>query len=237
MNEFVREERLIGKDAMEKLKKSRVAVFGVGGVGGYVVETLARAGVGALDLIDADTVSLTNINRQIIALHSTVGMKKTAVAAARVRDINPECSVREYPVFFDAETADGFDFSAYDYVVDAVDTVTAKIALIERAKAAGTPIICSMGTGNKLDPSRFEVSLIEKTDTDPLARVMRLELRKRHIGKVKCVYSKEIPQTPLPDEEAPVSGKHSSPASISFVPPAAGLLLAGEVIRDLIAKM
>ncbi len=224
MRSFERTESLIGAAALEKLRKSRVAVFGVGGVGGYVVEALARSGVGALDLIDNDVVSETNINRQIIALHSTIGKKKTEVAAARVRDINPDVKVVTHELFFLPETAQQLDFSQYDYVVDAIDTVAGKIALIERAKGANVPVISSMGTGNKLNASAFEVADISKTSVCPLARVMRRELKKRGIQNVKVVYSKEEPKEN--------GGK--VPASIAFVPPVAGLLLAGEVIKDLI---
>lgn len=224
MRIFERMESLIGTAALEKLKNSRVAVFGVGGVGGYVVEALARSGVGALDLIDNDVVSETNINRQIIALHSTIGKKKTEVAAARVRDINPEIKVITHELFFLPETAQQLDFSQYDYVVDAIDTVAGKIALIERAKEANVPVISSMGTGNKLNASAFEVADISKTSVCPLARVMRRELKKRGIENVKVVYSKEEPKEN--------GGK--VPASIAFVPPVAGLIIAGEVIKDLI---
>lgn len=226
-----RTENLIGKDAVAKLQKARVAVFGVGGVGGYVVEALARSGVGAIDLIDNDKVALSNINRQIIALHSTVGEWKTDVAAKRVKDINPDIKVRTYNLFFLPETADEFDFDGVDYVVDAIDTVSGKIALIESAKARNISVISSMGTGNKLDPTAFEVADITKTSVCPLARVMRRELKKRGIEHVKVVYSKEEPKTSgRVDEE---SGK-SIPASISFVPSVAGLIIAGEVIKDLI---
>lgn len=224
MEIFSRTEKLIGKAALEKLKNSRVAVFGVGGVGGYVVEALARSGVGALDLIDNDRVSESNINRQIIALRSTIGKQKTEVAAARVKDINPEIKVRTHNVFFLPETADSFDFSLFDYVVDAIDTVSGKIALIESAKRANVPVISSMGTGNKLDPTVFEVADISKTSVCPLARVMRRELKKRGIEKVKVVYSKEEPK----ETEGGV------PSSIAFVPPVAGLIIAGEVVKDLI---
>ncbi len=224
MEIFSRTEKLIGKAALERLKNCRVAVFGIGGVGGYVVEALARSGVGALDLIDNDRVSESNINRQIIALHSTIGKQKTEVAAARVKDINPEIKVRTHNLFFLPETADSFDFSLFDYVVDAIDTVSGKIALIERAKGANVPVISSMGTGNKLDNTRFEVADISKTSVCPLARVMRRELKKRGVEGVKVVYSKEEPK------ETGVS----VPASISFVPPVAGLVIAGEVVKDLI---
>ena len=224
MEIFSRTENLIGQAALEKLKNARVAVFGVGGVGGYVVEALARSGVGALDLIDNDKVQESNVNRQIIALHSTIGKQKTEVAAARVKDINPEIQVRTHNVFFLPETADLIDFSLFDYVVDAIDTVSGKIALIERAKGANVPVISSMGTGNKLNATAFEVADISKTSVCPLARVMRRELKKRGIEKVKVVYSKEEPKETI----------GSVPASISFVPPVAGLIIAGEVIKDLI---
>ena len=229
--QFSRTALLIGEEGVEKLKKSRVAVFGVGGVGGYVVEALARSGVGALDLIDKDTVSLSNVNRQIIALHSTVGRLKTEVAAERAKDINPDICVRVHNVFYLPETADQFDFSAYDYVVDAIDTVSGKLALIEQAKWAKVPVISSMGAGNKLDATAFEVADITKTSVCPLARVMRRELKKRGIEHLKVVYSKEEPlPSPLVDEE---SGK-SIPGSISFVPSVVGLIIAGEVIKDLV---
>ncbi|MBQ7368829.1 MAG: tRNA threonylcarbamoyladenosine dehydratase [Clostridia bacterium] len=224
MEIFSRTESLIGKSALEKLKNSRVAVFGVGGVGGYAVEALVRSGVGALDLIDNDIVSESNLNRQIVALHSTIGKKKTEVAAARARDVNPEIKVRTHEVFFLPETAEEFDFSRYDYVIDAIDTVSGKIALIEKAKRENVPIISAMGAGNKLDPTAFAVDDISKTSVCPLARVMRRELKKRGIDKVKVVYSKEEPQ----------KNDGSVPASIAFVPSVAGLILAGEVVKDLI---
>ena len=229
--QFSRTELLLGKEGVEKLKKARVAVFGVGGVGGYVVEALARSGVGALDLIDKDVVSESNINRQIIALHSTVGQFKTEAAANRARDINPNIIVRVQNVFYLPENAHEFDFSQYDYVVDAIDTVSGKIAIIEQAKRCNTPIISSMGAGNKLDPTAFEVADISKTSVCPLARVMRRELKKRGIEHVKVVYSKEEPlPSNVTDEE---SGK-SVPGSIAFVPSVVGLIIAGEVIKDLI---
>ena len=228
---FSRTEILLGKSAMEKLKNARVAVFGVGGVGGYVVEALARSGVGTLDLIDNDSVSESNVNRQIIALHSTIGRAKVDVAKERVKDINPDICVHAHKVFYLPETADEFDFTKYDYVVDAIDTVSGKLALIERAKEAKVPVISSMGAGNKLDPTAFEVADIQKTSVCPLARVMRRELKKRGIDHVKVVYSKEEPlPSPLQDEE---SGK-PIPGSIAFVPSVVGLILAGEVIKDLI---
>ncbi len=224
---------LIGEEGVEKLKKARVAVFGIGGVGGYVVEALARSGVGALDLVDKDVVSESNLNRQIIALHSTVGKLKTEVAKERAEDINPEIAVRCYNVFYLPENADDFDFSVYDYIVDAIDTVSGKISIIERAKAANIPIISAMGAGNKLDPTAFEVADISKTSVCPLARVLRRELKKRGIEHVKVVYSKEEPtNSGLTDEE---SGKPLA-GSIAFVPSVMGLLLAGEVIKDLVAK-
>ena len=228
---FSRTEILLGKSAMEKLKNARVAVFGVGGVGGYVVEALARSGVGTLDLIDNDSVSESNVNRQIIALHSTIGRAKVDVAKERVKDINPDICVHAHQVFYLPETADEFDFTKYDYVVDAIDTVSGKLALIERAKEVKVPVISSMGAGNKLDPTAFEVADIQKTSVCPLARVMRRELKKRGIDHVKVVYSKEEPlPSPLQDEE---SGK-PIPGSIAFVPSVVGLILAGEVIKDLI---
>ena len=232
--QFLRTEMLLGRDAIEKLHSARVAVFGLGGVGGYAVEALARSGVGSLDLIDSDIVSISNLNRQILAAHSTVGMLKVDAARQRVLDINPACVVRTYPIFYTPETADSFDFTQYDYIVDAIDTVTGKLALVERAKAAGTPIICCMGTGNKLDASAFQVADISKTSMCPLARVMRKELSKRGIRHLKVVYSQEEAITPTGwEEEAAALGKRQIPGSVAFVPGAAGLLLAGEVVRDL----
>ena len=229
--QFSRTALLVGEEGVEKLKNSRVAVFGVGGVGGYVVEALARSGVGALELIDKDTVSVSNINRQIIALHSTVGRLKTEVMAERVKDINPDCKVSVRNLFYLPETAGEFDFSSYDYVVDAIDTVSGKLALIEQAKAANIPVISSMGAGNKLNATAFEVADITKTSVCPLARVMRRELKKRGIEHLKVVYSKEEPlPSALTDEE---SGK-PIPGSIAFVPSVVGLIIAGEVIKDLI---
>ena len=236
MNEqFSRTGILLGEAAVRKLNKARVAVFGIGGVGGYTVEALARCGVGQLDLIDSDTVSVSNINRQIIATHSSVGKLKVEVAKARILDINPECSVRTYPIFYLPETAQQFDFTQYDYIVDAIDTVTGKLQLVERAVAAGTPIICSMGTGNKLDPAAFMVSDISKTSMCPLARIMRKELKKRGISHLKVVYSQEEALTPdVDEEELKRTGKRQIPGSVAFVPGAAGLILAGEVVKDLI---
>ena len=233
--EFVRTAMLLGEEAIEKLRKARVAVFGVGGVGGYAVEALARCGVGALDLIDSDTVSRSNINRQILATCSTVGMLKVDAAKTRVLDINPDCMVTTYPIFYLPETAEQFDFTQYDYIVDCIDTVTGKLQLVERAVAAGTPIICSMGTGNKLDPSAFRVADIAKTSMCPLARIMRKELKKRGIGHIKVVYSQEEALTPAVDEEElKRTGKRQIPGSVAFVPGAAGLVLAGAVVKDLI---
>ena len=232
--QFLRTEMLLGSEAIRRLQKARVAVFGLGGVGGYAVEALARSGVGSLDLIDSDTVSVSNLNRQLLATHSTVGMLKVDAARNRVLDINPDCIVRTYPVFYTPDTAGQFDFTQYDYIVDAIDTVTGKLALVERAKAADTPIICSMGTGNKLDASAFRVADISKTAMCPLARVMRKELSKRGIRHLKVVYSQEEALTPTGwEEEAAALGKRQIPGSVAFVPGAAGLLLAGEVVREL----
>lgn len=235
MNEqFFRTAMLLGENAMERLKNAHVAVFGIGGVGGYVVEALARAGIGHLTLIDSDTVSLSNLNRQLLATHSTLGMPKVEAAKARILDINPEAQVETYPIFYTPETAHLLDFSRFDYIVDAIDTVTGKLALVERANAAHTPIICCMGTGNKLDASAFQVSDISKTSMCPLARVMRKELGKRGIRHLKVVYSQEEALTPTGwEEEAAAIGKRQIPGSVSFVPGAAGLILAGEVIKDI----
>ena len=231
--EFSRTAMLLGEDGLERLQRARVAVFGLGGVGGYTVEALARAGIGTLDLIDNDTVSLSNINRQILATHATVGMAKTEAAKRRVLEINPEAVVYTHQVFYTAETAGQFDFTQYDYIVDAIDTVTGKLQLAQQAVAAGTPIICCMGTGNKLDPTRFEVTDISKTTMCPLARVMRKELGKRGIRHLKVVYSREEAMKPTGwEEEAAAIGKRQIPGSVSFVPGAAGLILAGEVIKD-----
>ncbi len=229
--QFSRTALLLGQEGVEKLKKARVAVFGVGGVGGYVVEALARSGVGALDLIDNDVVSLSNINRQIIALHSTLGRQKTEVAAERAKDINPDISVRTHNVFYLPETASQFDFSQYDYIVDAIDTVSGKIALIEQAKAVNVPIISAMGAGNKMDATAFEVADVSQTSVCPLARVMRRELKKRGIEHLKVVYSKE---EPLPAKAVDEGTGKPIPASIAFVPSVVGLIVAGEVIKDLI---
>lgn len=241
MNEFSRTELLIGQAALEKLQNSRVAIFGVGGVGGYVCEALVRSGVGHFDLIDNDTVSLTNINRQIIALHSTIGKLKVDVMKERMLDINPDVDVLVHPCFYLPETADQFDFSNYDYVVDAIDTVAGKIEIIVQADAHQVPVISSMGAGNKLNPAMMEVSDIYKTSVCPLARVMRRELKKRHIKHCKVVYSKEKAIQPsqaslekyVADSEGNFT-KKSIPGSTAFVPSVAGLILASEVIKDLI---
>ena len=232
IDQFSRFRLLVGDEAFQKLQKSRVAVFGVGGVGGYVVEALARSGIGALDLVDDDTVSISNINRQIIATLDTVGLFKVDVAEERIKSINPSCVVTKYKTFFLPENAGEFDFSLFDYVIDAIDTVKGKIEIVCRSKDAGVPVISSMGAGNKLDPAQFEVSDLSKTSCDPLARVMRRELRKRGIEHIKVVYSKEKALKPknISDE---TSVKRSIPGSAAFVPSAAGLIIAGEVIKDL----
>lgn len=224
---------LIGEKAIATLKNSRVAVFGAGGVGGYVIEALARSGVGAIDIIDNDTVSESNINRQIIALRSTIGSLKTEIARKRVLDINPECKVTLFETFVLPENIDSFDFSCYDYIVDAIDTVSGKLAIIEKAYKEGIPVISSMGTGNKLDPTKFTITDISKTSVCPLARVMRYELKKRGVKKVKVLFSTEEPIKPDKSEN---SGKRTPPGSISFVPSAAGLIIGGEVIKDLIIQ-
>ncbi len=232
---FSRTELLLGKEKMEKLRAARVAVFGIGGVGSYTVEALVRSGVGALDLIDSDRIAPSNLNRQIIALRDTLGEYKVDAAKARIASISPDCAVRTYPIFYTPETAGVFDFAEYDYVVDAIDTVSAKIDLVMRAQAAGVPIISSMGAGNKLDPTAFEVADIYKTSVCPLARVMRAELKKRGVKRLKVVYSKEQPISPVSPASDPASpGKRTVPGSVSFVPSAAGLIIAGEVVKDLI---
>ena len=239
MNPYSRTEFLLGKAAMEKLRRCRVAVFGLGGVGGYAVEALARSGIGALDLIDHDTISMTNLNRQILATRDTVGQSKAQVAAARVRAIDPDIAVRAMQTFFSPDTADQFQFESYDYVIDAIDTVTGKLALVTAAKAAGTPIICAMGAGNKLDPTAFRVTDIYKTSVCPLARIMRKECRKRGIDSLKVVYSEEEPVicTLQPDDPALSElpeGRNALPGSCAFVPSVMGLIIAGEVIKELI---
>lgn len=227
MEEFCRTERLLGAAALEKLSKSRVAVFGIGGVGGHAAEALVRSGVGALDLIDGDDVVLSNINRQIIALHSTVGQPKTEAAAARFLDINPELKLRKFQFRLSEETVEKFDFSEYDYVVDAIDDVRAKVLLAVKCKESQTPLISSMGAGNKLDPTKFQVADIYKTSVCPLARVMRRELKQRGIERLKVVFSTEPPHAPTKEGERVV------PASCAFVPSVAGLIIAGEVVRQL----
>lgn len=239
--EFIRTQMLLGEEAMAKLAASRVAVFGIGGVGGYVVEALARSGIGALDLIDHDRISESNLNRQILASRSSLGKFKVEAAAARIADINPAIRVRCHQTFYLPETADQFDFSEYDYVVDAVDTVTAKLALVMQAVSSGTPIISSMGTGNKLDPSALRLADISRTSVDPLARIMRKELRKRSVEHLKVVFSTELPIKPVISENHDESGDHgdlpagrrSTPGSTVFVPAAAGLLIASAVVSDL----
>ena len=250
LNQFSRTELLLGKEAMDKLENARVAVFGIGGVGGYVCEALVRSGIGAFDLIDDDKVCLTNLNRQIIATRKTVGQYKTEVMRDRILDINPKADVRIHNCFYLPENAADFDFSEYDYVVDAVDTVTAKIELIMRAKEAGTPVISSMGAGNKLDASAFRVADIYKTKVCPLAKVMRRELKKRGVKKLKVVYSTEASLKPLETMETSCrtgcvcppgtvhkcTDRRAIPGSISFVPSVAGLIIGGEVIKDLIQE-
>lgn len=229
VNQFERTALLLGKASVEKLARKRVAVFGVGGVGGFVCEGLVRAGVGAIDIVDKDIVALSNLNRQLIALHSTVGKNKVDVLEERLKDINKNLIIKKYKCFFLPETSETFDFREYDYVVDAIDTVTGKIELILKAKEAGVPIISAMGAGNKLDPTAFQVSDIYKTSVCPLARVMRRELKKRGVEKLKVVYSKEEPIKPQFEE-----GEEVVPGSVSFVPPALGLIIAGEIVKDLI---
>ena len=228
-NQFERTALLLGKASVERLARKRVAVFGVGGVGGFVCEGLVRAGIGAIDIVDKDIVALSNINRQLIALHSTVGKNKVDVLEERLKDINKNLIIKKYKCFFLPETSETFDFREYDYVVDAIDTVTGKIELILKAKEAGVPIISAMGAGNKLEPAGFQVSDIYKTSVCPLARVMRRELKKRGVDKLKVVYSKEEPIKPKFEE-----GEEVVPGSISFVPPVVGLIIAGEVVKDLI---
>ncbi|MBP5163444.1 MAG: tRNA threonylcarbamoyladenosine dehydratase [Spirochaetales bacterium] len=226
--ELSRTALLLGEKRLQRIRDSRVLVFGLGGVGSYVVEALARTGVGTLGIVDNDVVSLSNINRQLYALHSTVGRKKTEVARERILDINPSCVVREYNMFYLPETADQIDLSEYDYVVDCIDTIAAKLELVIRCKAIDVPLISSMGTGNKLDPSQLKVADISKTSVCPLARVMRQELRKRGIYHLKCIFSTEEPATSVVQD-----GSRHAPGSIAFVPSVAGLTIAGEVIRDL----
>lgn len=247
LNRFSRTQLLFGEEGMERLFRARVAIFGIGGVGGYTVEALARSGIGTLDLIDDDRICLTNLNRQILATRNTVGRYKVEVAQERVLEINPKAIVHTYKTFFAPQTAELFDFTQYDYVVDAIDTVTGKIALVEQAQHAGVPIISCMGAGNKLDPAAFEVADIYETSVCPLARVMRRELKKRGIKKLKVVYSKEPAMTPIedmsiscrahcicpPGTSRKCTQRRQVPGSNAFVPPVAGLIIAGEVIRDL----
>ncbi len=231
VNQFSRTQLLLGEAGMEKLKNAHVAVFGIGGVGGHAAEALVRSGIGALTVVDSDKVSLTNLNRQMFALHSTVGMPKVDAAEQRLLDINPELKLIKKQIFFLPETEEEFNFSDYDYIIDAVDTVAAKLRLAEKANEAGVPIIASMGAGNKLDASAFKVADINKTSVCPLAKVMRRELRKRGIKKLKCVYSEEQPLTPLESNED--TNKRQVPGSTAFAPAVAGLILAGEVIREI----
>ena len=249
-DQFSRTQLLLGQEGLRRLRASRVAVFGIGGVGGYTVEALVRSGVGAIDLIDDDRVCLTNLNRQIIATRENVGRYKVDVAEERIRAINPDCAVYKHQTFFTPETADEFDFSRFDYVVDAIDTVTGKIELVLRSQAAGVPVISSMGAGNKLDPTAFQVADIYKTSVCPLARAMRRELKKRGVKRLKVVYSTEPPMTPLEDDsiscrshcicppgtERKCTVRRQVPGSVAFVPSVAGLILAGEVVKDLIAR-
>lgn len=232
-NMFSREELLIGKKGIERLWGAKVAVFGIGGVGSFAAEALARGGIGHITLVDGDTVSLTNLNRQLIATRKTIGRQKTEVMAERIQEISPETEVECYPAVYCAENRELLDFAEYDYIVDAIDMVTSKLLLIERAKAAGTRVVSCMGTGNKLDPTRFEVADISETSVCPLAKVMRKELKARGISDVKVVFSKEPPLTPALSAE---EGKRQIPGSFSFVPPVAGMILAGVVIRE-IAEM
>ena len=247
LNQFSRTQLTFGKEAMDKLAESRVAVFGIGGVGGYTVEALARSGIGALDLIDDDRICLTNLNRQLLATRKTVGQYKVDMAAERIADINPKCEVRTYKTFYMPDTKDQFDFTQYDYIVDAIDTVKGKLELVMNAKEAGVPIICSMGAGNKVDPTAFQVTDIYKTSVCPLARVMRYELKRRGVKKLKVVYSKEQPIRPIADLEISCrtncicpegtarkcTVRRDIPGSNAFVPSVVGLIIAGEVIKDL----
>lgn len=247
LNQFSRTQLIYGKENMEKLSNARVAVFGIGGVGGYTVEALARSGVGTLDLIDDDKICLTNLNRQILATRKTVGKYKVDVAAERIHDINPDCVVNCYKTFYMPDTAEQFDFSQYDYVVDAIDTVTGKIMLVEQAKKSNTPVISSMGAGNKVNPAAFEVADIYETSVCPLAKVMRRELKKRGIKKLKVVYSKEKPIRPEkdleiscrthcicpPGTERTCTVRRDIPGSNAFVPSVVGLIIAGEVVKDI----
>jgi tRNA A37 threonylcarbamoyladenosine dehydratase len=236
LNEFTRTELLLGGEAMERLSAARVAVFGIGGVGSFAAEALARAGIGALDLFDDDKVCLTNINRQLIATHKTIGQKKVEVMRERILDINPKCNVTALECFYGADNAEEYDLSVYDYIVDAIDTVSSKLLLIERAHLVNVPVISCMGAGNKLDPTRFTVADIYATSVCPLARVMRRELKKRGIPAHKVVYSTEEAIQPLETEELKRGSRRAVPGSVSFVPPVAGFILASEVVKDLIAR-
>ncbi len=247
LNQFSRTELLVGKEAMERLSAARVAVFGIGGVGGYTVEALVRSGVGAIDLIDDDKICLTNLNRQIFATRKTVGQYKVDMAAQRIAEINPDVKVKTYKTFYTPDTAAQFDFTQYDYIVDAIDTVSGKLALVMQAKAAGTPIISSMGAGNKMDPTAFQVADIYDTSVCPLARVMRYELKRRGVKKLKVVYSQEPPMTPIddmaiscrahcicpPGTARKCTQRRQVPGSNAFVPSVVGLIIAGEVVKDL----
>lgn len=234
---FSRTELIYGPDVMQHLARCRVAVFGIGGVGGYVVEALARTGIGALDLIDSDRVCLSNINRQILATTKTVGRYKVDVAEERIRDISPDCTVRTYRIFYLPDTQDRFDFRNYDYVVDAIDTVTGKLTIIENAKRAGVPVISSMGAGNKTDPAAFEVADLYDTSVCPLAKVMRRECKKRGITSLKVVYSKEKPVSVREGAVQEETRRRSTPGSTAFTPSAAGLIIAGEVVNDLAGQV
>jgi tRNA A37 threonylcarbamoyladenosine dehydratase len=236
LNEFSRTELLLGQTAMARLFSARVAVFGIGGVGSFAAEALARAGVGAIDLFDDDKVCLTNINRQLIATHKTIGQKKVEVMRERILDINPQCIVTEHACFYGADNAEEFDLSVYDYIVDAIDTVSSKLLLIERAYQANVPVISCMGAGNKLDPTRFLVADIYATSVCPLARVMRRELKKRGIPALKVVYSTEEAVQPLETKELRRGSQRPVPGSVSFVPPVAGFVLASEVVKDIAFK-
>ena len=230
---FVRTEMLFGEEAMKKFASSRVAIFGIGGVGGHAAEALVRSGIGNIELIDADTVCQSNINRQLFATTKNIGRLKTEAAKERLLEINPEIKITVKSIFYLPENADEFDFTQYDYIIDAVDTVAAKLSLAQKAQLAGTPIISSMGAGNKLDPTLFEVADIYKTSVCPLAKVMRTECRKRGIKKLKCVYSKEIPMKPKEVFSEEKSTRRQTPGSVAFVPSVAGLIIAGEVLKDL----
>lgn len=235
---YTRTRALLGTPALETLRAAHVAVFGIGGVGGQAVEVLARSGVGELSLFDSDTVAESNLNRQLIALQSTLGQYKVDAMAARIADIDPTTVVHANRLFYNADTADAIDMAQFDYVLDCIDTVSAKLLLIEKCKAAGTPILCSMGAANKLDPTAFRVADIEKTSVDPLAKVIRIQCRKRRLGKVRVVFSTEVPLPPLTEEleESPTNGRRTVPASNAFVPAACGLVCGSEVIKDLLRK-